>query len=288
MDVPEEISSRFVLVHAYPALTRLSSGPEACRDLLLTICQVAQNDPGRYFIVPLGRTFQTFLDYWISSPRNVIFLNFEKIHPSIRVISVPYLTNYPLSFDFLVPPYSERSYRSVFCGNHRSGIRGGIIHDIRTRASSTHAVFNVEPGRSKWIPSNASAARISAAKENAQFAYEPPGDTPARKSLYDTIIAGAVPVIFLTDRYYLPFSEFLDWDMIAVQLMKSPSGGFTCLQTGQKSQSVVDLIDRFPDDVATEMQSYIMRIRNIFRFGNGLLSVSRAIELELVNLLRRL
>ena len=56
---------------------------------------------------------------------------------------------------------------------------------------------------------------------NSVFCLQPPGDSPSRKSFYDSIMAGCIPVIFETPgvgHIIYPFENVLDYSTFSVKI----------------------------------------------------------------------
>lgn len=89
--------------------------------------------------------------------------------------------------------------------------------------------------------------------QHSVFCLQPPGDSPTRKSFYDAIIAGCIPVLFKDHRQVnYPFQERLDYQKFTVTLSYS--------DIDRKGRLVRDLLERIPK---TEIQSKLMEIQKV-------------------------
>ncbi|CAN6283993.1 unnamed protein product [Urochloa humidicola] len=89
---------------------------------------------------------------------------------------------------------SRRATLMLFTGGvsrpSRPNIRGSILAECANRTDAC-AVVDCSGGRCSHDP-----GRYMRAMLGAKFCLEPPGDTPTRRSTFDAIIAGCVPVFF--------------------------------------------------------------------------------------------
>ncbi|KAE8792984.1 xyloglucan galactosyltransferase KATAMARI1 [Hordeum vulgare] len=73
----------------------------------------------------------------------------------------------------------------------RPNIRGSILAECANRTDRTCTVVDCSGGSCDLNP-----VRYMRAMLKARFCLEPPGDTPTRRSTFDAIVAGCVPVFF--------------------------------------------------------------------------------------------
>ncbi|CAN6288829.1 unnamed protein product [Urochloa humidicola] len=112
---------------------------------------------------------------------------------------------------------SRRATLMLFTGGvsrpSRPNIRGSILAECANRTDAC-AVVDCSGGKCSHDP-----GRYMRAMLGAKFCLEPPGDTPTRRSTFDAIIAGCVPVFFedLAARrqygWHLPPARFDDFSV---------------------------------------------------------------------------
>jgi hypothetical protein len=81
---------------------------------------------------------------------------------------------------------------------------------------------------------------------NSRFGFVPRGDALFSYRLFETMAAGAVPVI-LSDGWVLPFSEFLDWPQFSVVIPES------------QAADSLDILRNLPDARVLEMRRLALR-----------------------------
>ena len=58
--------------------------------------------------------------------------------------------------------------------------------------------------------------------QNSLFCLQPPGDSPTRKSFFDSVIAGCIPVLFVSQyKVFYPFEKYLNYSSFTVALDQS-------------------------------------------------------------------
>jgi hypothetical protein len=88
-------------------------------------------------------------------------------------------------------------------------------NDVRKHTSKALELLNSTTHPTKWISCKKASScwgnftsRISQAMKKTKFAFMPPGDALERKSLYDGMVGGAIPVLLYSQPYtVLPFSK---------------------------------------------------------------------------------
>eukprot|EP00963_Diacronema_lutheri_P000024 scaffold1_cov375-Pavlova_lutheri.AAC.24 len=87
---------------------------------------------------------------------------------------------------------SERPYLALFGGglhgDYGLALRQKIVHECRKVGKNDCLLISTKVHKS--------TCKLFGAKKKAKFCLEPGGDTPVRKSMYDSISLGCIPVIF--------------------------------------------------------------------------------------------
>ena len=96
--------------------------------------------------------------------------------------------------------------------------------------------------------------------QRSLFCLQPPGDSPTRKSLYDAIISGCIPVLFKQDydvRY--PFQRFLDYKQFTVSV---PEEVVTKLQI-----PIATYLARLSPSKIKQMQVYMATVSQYLQYS---------------------
>jgi hypothetical protein len=122
-----------------------------------------------------------------------------------------------------VPPWQrvgeEKTFTVSFTGSprrfneHSTNIREALVAQCANHSACTHGHYKHDAKSS-----NNDLARMSL------FCLQPPGDMPSRKSVFDTILSGCIPVLFhpLTARYMYEWHWNQDlWGEVAVSFDSS-------------------------------------------------------------------
>ena len=89
--------------------------------------------------------------------------------------------------------------------------------------------------------------------QKSVFCLQPPGDSPTRKSFYDAIIAGCIPVIFPpASHVYYPFESEINYDNLTVQIPEN------ILSTNVKE--ILPTLAKIPTEEITAKQLYIQNV----------------------------
>ncbi|WVZ61353.1 hypothetical protein U9M48_011248 [Paspalum notatum var. saurae] len=132
---------------------------------------------------------------------NFTFLTFESRTWAWQEHALPHPTSFhPASLAHL-RAWLDRARRSprptlmLFAGGvsrpSRPNIRGSILAECANRTDAACALVDCSAGRCARDP-----GRYMRPMLRAKFCLQPPGDTPTRRSTFDAIIAGCVPVFF--------------------------------------------------------------------------------------------
>jgi hypothetical protein len=90
--------------------------------------------------------------------------------------------------------------------------------------------------------------------QGARFCLQPPGDTYTRRSAFDAILAGCVPVFFHLDSAYRQYRWHLPDDHHAYSVFISEEN----VRSGNASGSVEETLRRIPRKVAERMTETVI------------------------------
>ena len=89
------------------------------------------------------------------------------------------------------------------------------------------------------------------------FCLQPPGDTPTRKSFFDSIESGCIPVIFMQGIFY-PFQDFIDYRKFTVYIDMD--------SVIVRNENVVDILKDIPRSVVLDMQKSLLQVAPYFQY----------------------
>ena len=90
------------------------------------------------------------------------------------------------------------------------------------------------------------------------FYFQPEGDSPTRKSFYDAILSGCIPVLFQKGVRY-PYEDTLNYTNFVV---------FVDLADAMdKDGNIVDLLRTIPQSTITKMQETLSYVAQYFQYG---------------------
>ncbi|XP_077868426.1 uncharacterized protein LOC144359091 [Saccoglossus kowalevskii] len=93
------------------------------------------------------------------------------------------------------------------------------------------------------------------------FCLQPPGDSPTRKSFYDSVTAHCIPVIFLPEkaRVKYPFQRLLNYSEFTVNF-----GLETFLL---EKPDIVDLLRKIPEDYVIQLQNNLLNVSKRLQYS---------------------
>ena len=101
--------------------------------------------------------------------------------------------------------------------------------------------------------------------KHSVFCLQPAGDSPTRKSFYDVIMCGCIPVIFnYKDKVKYPFEDKIDYNKLTVKINASDI---------KNSLSVYNILKKIDKEAIKVKQNYMYKIMNYLQYsyplGNG-------------------
>ncbi len=192
------------------------------RDSIDLIMNTAARAPENLFVLPLARIFRYF-SVWpltIKFPPNVIVLTIENYRPAQNVICVPYPSNYIYDTQNELLDAMRRKlaapklFKACFFGRKRGRddhLRNRIISLIE-ESKLTESVSAFQSSGKLHRLSTDAAKKLDELKSASWISIEPPGDSPSRKGIFDSILSLTVPLLFDSGRYYYPFPRLFPWE----------------------------------------------------------------------------
>ncbi|KAL5225584.1 hypothetical protein ABZP36_012223 [Zizania latifolia] len=222
-----------------------------------------------HFLVP-GRTTWDFLRrreagwewgnklLWYPAVQNMTAILVESSPWSPNNFAIPYPTYFHPETAADVVAWqekvrsSEREWLFSFAGGPRKGngtIRADIIRQCRASSFCNH----LHCGGAAAAKCNSPGAVMSVF-QNSHFCLQPRGDTMTRRSTFDTILAGCVPVFFhpgsAYDQYTLHFPP--EPDSYSVLIMHSDVTG--------RNVSIEETLRRIPPERVKTMREEVIRL----------------------------
>ncbi|EFJ20708.1 galactosyltransferase-like protein [Selaginella moellendorffii] len=244
-----------------------------------------QGGGGRDHFMVMGRTAWDFgagsnpdLDRWgtpiLASPKfssmSVLFVEKNPWDPRRRQHAVPYPTAFhPGSRgelgDWIARVRgSRRSYLFAFAGAPRpsqeASIRSLLLDQCVGDASARCKFVDCGERRCGHDP-----APIAAAFLSADFCLQPRGDSATRRSVFDAIVAGCIPVFFHEDSAYSQYTWHLPDDPRGYSVFvreEEIKGG---------NVSISEVLGRFPREEVAAMRARLLEMapRLIYARGGG-------------------
>ena len=92
------------------------------------------------------------------------------------------------------------------------------------------------------------------------FCVQPPGDSPTRKSFYDSILSGCIPVLFkLNHTTEYPFEEWINYKDITYIIDEK--------LVLQQNQTVLEIVRRIPRDTVARLHDNILRLAKWLQYS---------------------
>ncbi|KAM0859619.1 hypothetical protein ACQ4PT_047078 [Festuca glaucescens] len=146
---------------------------------------------------------------------------------------------------------TKRDWLFAFAGGERPGDPNSIRHNLirECNASESCNLVQCRKGEKRClVPST-----FMRVFQTARFCLQPPGDTYTRRSVFDAIIAGCVPVFFHLDSAYRQYRWHLPDDHASYSVFISEED----IRSGNTS-SVEETLRRIPQKVAERMTETVI------------------------------
>ncbi|KAK6934031.1 Exostosin, GT47 domain [Dillenia turbinata] len=145
--------------------------------------------------------------------RNMTFLSIESSPTNSNDFAIPYPTYFHPSSDEQVfewqnrMRHQKREYLFSFAGGQRSTMKNSVRSELveQCQASSAYCKFlNCSSDSNCYDPPN-----VMKLFQSSHFCLQPPGDSYTRKSAFDSIVAGCIPVFFHPGSAYVQYLWYL-------------------------------------------------------------------------------
>lgn len=260
-DSAADAPTRLVYAPFYLGISSLPyAAPEREAQVAEAFLSLAHAHPGKLFLLPFSRAHVELLRLGIVLPENVILLTHEKIAAGHRAIAVPYATGFHPATADEAPPPADRPVRGALIANWRKGLRERLMAEFRAAEGFVYQPIDVYRDRIGWVPTDDALRTTLELRRQTVLAVEPPGDTPSRRSLYESLYCGCIPVVFPAHGYRFPFEDRLDWSRLTLPVFLRQKG-FVSPQVAGSFETLPELLAAVPDALIADKTAYIGRHR---------------------------
>lgn len=196
---------------------------------------------------------------------NVTFLWWEKAFARVREIGIPYPTSFHPSTDADLRLWQEtvkhakREWLVSYLGSARRKFRHQSTllfrQELKKQCEEDTArcrFMDCTLQYTQWqIPCESEPEIIMLEFSNAVFCLQPEGDTPTRKSIFDSMIAGCIPVVFSNLTAELQYEGYLPRDATRYSVSLSKE------DIAQGKLKFVQELLKIPQETVRQMQQTI-------------------------------
>ncbi|XP_057497695.1 probable xyloglucan galactosyltransferase GT13 [Actinidia eriantha] len=198
--------------------------------------------------------------------KNITILGIESSPMIYRDFSIPYPTNFHPSNDNHVFEWQnkvrshKRKYLFLFVGGPRPDQNFSIRGDIIEQCLGAR-------GKCKWVECSLNKncdnpIYVMEALQNSTFCLQPRGDTPTRRSTFDSILAGCIPVFFSPKTAYTQYK----W-----HLLEDPKKYSVYIPEGavkKRIANIAKVLSSIPERKVLAMREEIIRLIPRIMFAN--------------------
>lgn len=230
---------------------------------------------------------------YLPQAKNVTILSLESSHWIKRDFAIPYPTNFHPSNDDQVIEWQnkmrkqKRKYLFSFAGapgpKQRDSIRGEIISQC------------LEAGeKCKWLDCKSSSSgncddpsKVAKMFRSSTFCLQPRRDTPTRRSTFDSILAGCIPVFFDMHSAYAQYAWHLPKEYAKYSVLIPESDVKRARADIEKTLSAI------PEGEVVKMREEVIRLIPNIMYANPSSSSSKlesfedAVDLAIKGVLER-
>ncbi|XP_074646795.1 uncharacterized protein LOC141902800 [Tubulanus polymorphus] len=157
---------------------------------------------------------------------------------------------------------SRRDIFALFAGSEKNNLRkilGSQLQSAKQNHGSDYAsVYHPMPQFECQVQAENSASVVTGLMRRSKFCLQPPGDSPTRKSFYDSLLSGCIPVVFESGVKY-PFDDVLNY------------AGFTVFVDGssitRRREDVVATLKNIPESRVRRLQTNAQRVARYLQYG---------------------
>ncbi|GJM84722.1 hypothetical protein PR202_ga00419 [Eleusine coracana subsp. coracana] len=153
---------------------------------------------------------------------------------------------------------AERTWLFSFVGAPRPGsggktARAEIIRQCGASSRCTHLQCT-KPSASEPSSCESSRGAVMRVMGRSTFCLQPRGDTPTRRSTFDAVLAGCVPVFFHPDSAYTQYTRHLPADPAKYSVLIMHT------DLTERNVSIEETLSRIPPEKVTAMREEVIRL----------------------------
>nr|XP_006821291.1 PREDICTED: uncharacterized protein LOC100375635 [Saccoglossus kowalevskii] len=176
-----------------------------------------------------------------------------------EVIVVPYPSYAHFTTEDAVPRFNvSRSILVLMCAGVRrtQSFRVKLRQDLQKEENATGRHRGVYFHTRECMEET--SRKVIDFMQQSVFCLQPWGDSPTRKSFYDSVLSGCIPVRFLKDVIY-PFEDRINYDEFSLFVDKNE------LET--TNTSIVDYLAKVPKERIEKMQDKLRQVAHLLQYG---------------------
>ena len=195
----------------------------------------------------------SYIDQLYTQPRpvTVLLAASSRLSNPLRHELLKQFTNHSTSKrpeEYYRDKYQSNTISNTTFNNHSDNANDTTTYNNSTKIISISRIWLVTPECRKTHHNNTLKWM-----QNSVFCLQPPGDSPTRKSFYDAVVAGCIPVIFTSNkRVIYPFERQVDYRKLTVQLPVQ--------WLKNNATAILRTLETMSKDIVSEKQSYLMSV----------------------------
>ncbi|KAH9619609.1 hypothetical protein KSS87_022489 [Heliosperma pusillum] len=227
----------------------------------------------------------------MSSMRNITRLLIERNPWDYLDVGVPYPTGFHPNTDSDVALWqsfvSKRERNSLFCfvggtrGFFRNDFRGLLLNQCRDSGGSCRVV---DCSGTRCANDTAGTTEILETFLDSEFCLQPRGDSFTRRSIFECMIAGSIPVFFWRRSAYLQYKWFLPGEPDSYSV-------FIHRDEVKNGTSIKSVLEKYSKDEVNKMREKVVEFIPKFIYGKpnkGLGTIKDAVDIAVDGVLRRI
>ncbi|WAR25669.1 GT16-like protein [Mya arenaria] len=93
---------------------------------------------------------------------------------------------------------------------------------------------------------------------HSKYCLQPPGDSPTRKSIYDSILSGCIPILF-KGKTTLPFEKYLDYTTFSYIIKETV--------ITRNNKTVMEIVNGIPEHVTNALHKNLLKVAKWFQYS---------------------